>query len=103
MMNSHFNWPAKRNRIIFKFTSRGYWKWRICYITNQNAKPCDWEKIRGLKQGQTYEHVITKSDLYEGETVTYYAPFDKCDRVENYKTAWAHFEKVFNQENVVTV
>lgn len=24
-------------------------------------------------------------------------PFDKCDRVEDYKVAWAHFEKVFEE------
>lgn len=56
-----------------------------------------WEQIRNLKAGETYEHTITKSELYQGKKVTYHAPFDKCDRVEDYKVAWAHFEKVFNQ------
>ena len=50
---------------------------------------------RTLKEGDTYEHTITKSELYYGKKITYYAPFDKCDRVEDYKTAWKHFEKVF--------
>jgi hypothetical protein len=26
-------------------------------------------------------------------TIIYEAPFDRCDRVEDYKTAWAFFEK----------
>ena len=55
-----------------------------------------WETIRDLKAGETYLHTIEKSELYRGKQVTYHAPFDKCDRVEDYKTAWAHFEKVFN-------
>lgn len=54
-----------------------------------------WETIKDLKEGQTYEHTIEKSELYYGQKVTYYAPFDKCDRVEDYKQAWQHFEKVF--------
>lgn len=56
-----------------------------------------WETIRDLKAGQSYEHTIEKSELYKGKIVTYYAPFDKCDRVEDYKTAWAHFEKIFKE------
>lgn len=57
-----------------------------------------WESIRNLKEGETYEHTIEKSELYYGKKVTYYAPFDKCDRVEDYKTAWVHFEEVFKEE-----
>lgn len=56
-----------------------------------------WETIKDLKEGESYEHIIEKSELYYGEKVTYYAPFEKCDRVEDYKVAWAHFEKIFNQ------
>ena len=56
-----------------------------------------WNGIKDLKDGETYEHTIEKSELYHGEKVTYFAPFEKCDRVEDYKVAWAHFEKIFNQ------
>lgn len=55
-----------------------------------------WNTINHLEAGETYEHTIEKSELYHGEKITYHAPFDKCNRVEDYKTAWAHFEKVFN-------
>ncbi|MBS1778811.1 MAG: hypothetical protein JST70_05775 [Bacteroidetes bacterium] len=58
----------------------------------------DWEQIHNMKAGETYEHTITKSELYQGKKVAYHAPFDKCDRVEDYKVAWAHFEKVFVKE-----
>lgn len=57
-----------------------------------------WDTIKDLKAGDTYEHTIEKSELYYGKKVTYHAPFDKCDRVEDYKTAWAHFEKVFKEK-----
>jgi hypothetical protein len=56
-----------------------------------------WEIIRHLKAGETYEHTITKSELYKGKKITYHAPFDKCDRVEDYKVAWGHFEKIFKE------
>jgi hypothetical protein len=56
-----------------------------------------WKTIKDLKAGETYEHTIEKSELYKGKKVTYYAPFDKCDRVEDYKTAWAHFEQLFKE------
>lgn len=57
-----------------------------------------WEQIRNLKAGEIYEHTITKSELYQGKKIMYHAPFDKCDRVEDYKVAWAHFEKVFAEK-----
>jgi hypothetical protein len=57
-----------------------------------------WEQIKHLKAGETYEHTITKSELYHGKKVTYHAPFDKCDRVEDYKRAWGVFEKRFNDK-----
>ena len=54
-----------------------------------------WNEIKDLKAGETYEHTITKSELYYGKVVTYHAPFDKCDRVEDYKVAWGFFEGRF--------
>ena len=51
-----------------------------------------WNSIREMKAGEVYAHTITKSELYRGDVVEYVAPFEKCDRVEDYKTAWAFFE-----------
>jgi hypothetical protein len=59
-----------------------------------------WNEIKNLKAGETYEHTIEKSELYKGKKVTYHAPFDKCDRVEDYKVAWAHFERVFKEKEI---
>lgn len=66
----------------------------------------EWEKLteevhpmqRNLRKGDTYTHTITKSELYKGKQITYFAPFDKCDRVEDYKRAWAHFEERFKEK-----
>jgi hypothetical protein len=60
-----------------------------------------WETIRHLKAGETFEHTITKSELYKGKKITYQAPFDKCDRVEDYKLAWEHFEKIFKETDYI--
>jgi len=57
-----------------------------------------WEQIRSMEAGQTYTHTITKSELYQGKQTTYQAPFDKCDRVEDYKIAWKHFEEVYKNK-----
>ena len=68
-----------------------------------------WEYIRGelcddgmtyIGTSETYTHTIdpAKSELYGGQQVTYYAPYTKCDRIEDYRRAWAHFEKVFNEK-----
>ncbi len=55
----------------------------------------EWSRIKDMQAGETYEHTIEKSELYYGEKVTYYAPFTKQDRVEDYKKAWEWFENIF--------
>ena len=63
-------------------------------ITNGNGD------IIGYKGTEpTYLHTIdpAKSELYGGQQQTFIAPYTKCDRIEDYRTAWAHFEKIFNK------
>jgi len=46
----------------------------------------------------TAERTITDDTLSGGprvRTIVYEAPFDKCDREEDYETAWAEFERRF--------
>ncbi len=47
-----------------------------------------------------YTHTIDprKSELYGGQQQTFIAPYNRCDRIADYRTAWAHFEKIFNQK-----
>ena len=64
-------------------------------LTGVGLDRAEWNAIKDYKEGETYEHTIEKSELYKGKVVTYYAPFDKCDRVEDYKVAWEYFAWVF--------
>ena len=45
-----------------------------------------------------YTHTIDprKSELYGGQQQTFIAPYNRCDRIADYRSAWAHFEKIFN-------
>jgi hypothetical protein len=86
--NEDDTWYDQKGNIVFT-CSKG--------LTGVGVDRPVWNGIKDLKDGQTYEHIIEKSELYHGEKVTYYGPFEKCDRVEDYKVAWAHFEKIFNQ------
>jgi hypothetical protein len=95
--NEDDTWYDQKGNIIFT-CSKG--------LTGVGLDRPEWEKItedvnsmqRKLKDGDTYIHTIKKSELYLDQQITYYAPFDKCDRVEDYKMAWVHFEKLFSEE-----
>jgi hypothetical protein len=83
--NEDDTWYDTKGNIVFT-CSKG--------LTGVGVDRSVWEKIHDMKSGETYEHTITKSELYQGQKVIYHAPFDKCDRVEDYKLAWKHFEAV---------
>ena len=95
--NEDDTWYDQKGNIVFT-CSKG--------LTGVGLDRPEWEKIteevndmqRTLKNEDTYEHTNNKSELYHGQKITYYSPFDKCDRVEDYKVAWAHFEKIFNAD-----
>lgn len=87
--NEDDTWYDTKGNIVFT-CSKG--------LTGVGVDRPIWRDIKDLKAGETYEHTIEKSELYKGKKVTYHAPFDKCDRVEDYKVAWAHFEEVFKEE-----
>jgi hypothetical protein len=94
--NEDDTWYDQRGNIIFT-CSKG--------LTGVGIDRPEWEKItqevnplqRALKSGDSYSHTITKSELYLGQQVTYYEPFDKCDRVEDYRRAWEWFEGVIGK------
>ena len=75
----------------------------IVYTTNSQGlkgigiSTDEWSGICDYKEGETFTCIMARNALYEDKKVTYYAPFDKCDRVEDYKAAWAHFEEVFSK------
>lgn len=59
--------------------------------------PLGWEDIRELKSGKVYKTYM--DDTQPGgpveRTIEYIAPFDKCDREQDYETAWAAFSERF--------
>lgn len=85
-------WYDKLGNIIFTSNSQG--------LKGVGVDRKQWELIRNQKDGETYVHTIdpAKSELYGGQQITYYAPYTKCDRIEDYRKAWAHFEKIFKED-----
>lgn len=55
----------------------------------------EWNDIKDMKSG-TVSRTILDDTLLGGpqeRTITYEAPFDRCNREEDYETAWLEFEK----------
>ncbi|MDO4510323.1 MAG: hypothetical protein Q4B68_00715, partial [Bacteroidales bacterium] len=88
--NEADTWYDQRGNIVFT-CSKG--------LTGVGVDRKVWDTIKHQQPGETYIHTIDprKSELYAGQQVTYHAPYTKCDRIEDYRRAWAHFEKVFNK------
>ncbi|MBE6260005.1 MAG: type II restriction endonuclease subunit M [Prevotella sp.] len=94
--NEDDTWYDAKGNIVFT-CSKG--------LTGVGLDRQTWETIRGEKLDDnnyagiepTSSFVIdpAKSELYGGETVTYYAPYNRQNRIEDYRRAWEHFEKVF--------
>ena len=84
--NEDDTWYDQKGRIVFT-CSKG--------LTGVGVDRSVWNTIKEQKEGETYTHTIHKSELYRGQQIVYEAPYNKCDRVEDYKQAWAHFEKRF--------
>jgi hypothetical protein len=84
--NEDDTWYDTKGNIVFT-CSKG--------LTGVGLDRAEWNTIKDYKEGETHEHTIEKSELYKGKVVTYYGPFEKCDRVEDYKVAWEYFEGVF--------
>ncbi|MGF1802629.1 hypothetical protein L4D11_18305 [Vibrio gigantis] len=59
-----------------------------------------WEDIRDLKSGKVYKTYM--DDTQPGgpikRTIEYVAPFDKCDREQDYEVVWAELERRFAEK-----
>jgi hypothetical protein len=62
-----------------------------------NTDPIGWDDIKGMESGIVERKII--DDTIPGgpieRTITYEAPFDRCDREKDYALAWAEFERRF--------
>lgn len=106
--NENDTWYDAEGKIVFT-CSKG--------LTGVGLDRKQWEAMRGEPntpnnpnnpnnpitsyKGSTASYVHTidpkKSELYGGQQMTYYAPYTRCDRIADYRRAWAHFEKIFNK------
>ena len=62
---------------------------------HEESIPLGWEDIQNLKEG-TVTKTVEDDTLPDGpvmRTITYVAPFDRCDREQDYETAWAVFSE----------
>jgi hypothetical protein len=84
--NEQDTWYDRNGRIVFTCSKA---------LPGVGFSRLEWEKKRDMKSG-TVPREINDDTLPDGprkRVITYEAPFDRCDREEDYKTAWAEFEK----------
>ena len=81
-------WYDQNGRIVFT-NNRS--------LTNVGMTRSEFEAIKEAKSG-TFTRTITDDTMPGGpieRTIEYVAPFDRCDREQDYETAWAFFEKKY--------
>ena len=82
----------QNGRIVFTSNSQGLKG--VGFPRKAPRGETGWEDIQNMTEG-TVTRTITDDTLPGGpiqRTITYTAPFDKCDRETDYRTAWAAFE-----------
>lgn len=107
--NENDTWYDARGNIVFT-CSKGLTGVGLDRKSNSKTGMKGWEDIRGEQLDEntyagiapTHTHTIDpqKSELYGGQQVTYYAPYTRCNRVDDYRRAWAHFEKMLDFVNM---
>ncbi|MGC7872068.1 Eco57I restriction-modification methylase domain-containing protein [Desulfosporosinus sp. SYSU MS00001] len=84
-------WYDRNGRIVFT-NNRS--------LTNVGFSRPEWNEIKDAKSG-TFTRTITDDTMPGGpieRTIEYVAPFDRCDREQDYETAWAFFEERFKDK-----
>jgi hypothetical protein len=84
----------QNGRIVFT-TSKGLVGVGLPRKGNKKTETKGWEDVQNMTEG-TVEVTTTDDTLPTGayqRTISYQAPFDKCDRVEDYRTAWEYFSQ----------
>ena len=79
---------------------------RIVFTTNRSLTGVgfdrkEWENgIKGAPAGKKFYRTITDDTQPGGpvqRTIEYVAPFDRCDREQDYETAWKFFEEKYER------
>ena len=98
--NENDTWYDAEGKIVFT-CSRG--------LTGVGLTRPQWNEMRGelsedgmtyAGTSPTYTHTIdpARSELYGGQQQTFVAPYTRCDRIADYRRAWSHFTKIFNNK-----
>jgi hypothetical protein len=89
----------RKGKIIFTNNSQGLPG--VGYPRNKTkTEPIGWNDIKDMQSG-TVERTIIDDTQPGGpveRTITYEAPFDRCDREKDYEVVWAEFERRFKQD-----
>ena len=104
--NENDTWYDSKGNIVFT-CSKGLTGVGLDRKRNAKTGMLGWEDIRGEQidentyrgNAPTHTHTIdpSKSELYGGQQQTFVAPYTRCDRIADYRRAWAHFEKIYNK------
>lgn len=81
-------WYDANGRIVFSKKNYG----------DLTFKRPDFERIKNAPAGKAFTRTIMDDTQPGGpreRTIEYVSPFDKCDRVEDYKTAWKFFTQKY--------
>jgi hypothetical protein len=90
-------WFDKKGRIVFT-TSKGLLGVGFPRKSTQTI-PIGWEDVKDMTSG-TVERTIIDDTMPGGpieRTITYEAPFDRCNREKDYEVVWAEFERRFKE------
>ncbi|NOY93752.1 MAG: class I SAM-dependent DNA methyltransferase [Deltaproteobacteria bacterium] len=89
-------WYDRKGRIVFT-NSKGLVGVGLPRKAKKGDPTPGWEDVQHMQSGSV-ERTLLDDTLPGGpreRTITYQAPFDRCDREQDYETAWAHFEQRF--------
>ncbi|MDR1639477.1 MAG: class I SAM-dependent DNA methyltransferase [Clostridiales bacterium] len=81
-------WYDQNGRIVFTINRS---------LTGVGFQRAEWEKIKNASSG-TFTRKIKDDTLPGGpveRVIEYAAPFDRCDRVQDFETAWKFFESKY--------
>lgn len=78
---------------------------RIVFTANRGLsgvgfERTEFEQIKNAKAGEKFYRTISDDTMPGGpieRTIEYVAPFDKCDRIQDYKQAWEFFSKKYGR------
>jgi len=72
-------------------------------LSNVGFSRAEWENgIKGAPAGKKFYRTIIDDTMPGGpveRTIEYVAPFDRCDREQDYETAWKFFEEKYRRES----